>query len=166
MSVAAAATSVYRSLMRMFVFTCVVGAALVWGALPVGAASPDPSQPAAGPQSAAPTRSPAGKLLTLEDYIKAAQTNGYEPSILGQPGDRILVLKLTKLGKTESGHGILQRKWDQKDTIDLTLGKQEGGLALEGVSRDVMVKPPIGDWIKQPVNDVPAWVLAPALTTG
>lgn len=152
--------------MRQVVFTLVVVGTLALAAVPVCAASPDPAAAAGGAQSAMPPREPVGKLLDLEDYLKAARSNGYEPSILGQPGDRVLVLKLTKLGKTESGHGILQRKWDQKDTIDLTLGKQAGGLSLESVSRDVMVKPPIGDWIKQPVNDVPAWVLAPALTSG
>ncbi len=143
----------------------VVGATLALDALPVCAASPDPTQSTAATHPGAPLPA-AGKLLDLEDYIRVAKSNGYETSILGQPGDRRLVLKLTKLGKTENGHGILQRKWDQEDIIDLTLNRQEGGLSLESVSRDVMVKPPVGDWIKQPATDIPTWVLVPVFTSG
>jgi len=106
------------------------------------------------------------KAAVIEAYANAARKNGYETSVVTQPDRRIIALKLTKLGKTDNGHGILEKKWDEQDTIDVTLTKQAGGISILSVSHDVMVRPPIGDWIKRPSKAVPAWVVAPAAAQG
>jgi hypothetical protein len=132
---------------------------------PPGPAGDEGPGPAAGNGQAGAAVA-ISKQSILDVYIKTAKQNGYESSVLGQPGDDLFVLKLTRLGKTQNGYGILQKKWDEKDVIDLTFGKAGKGVALEEVKRDVMVKPPFGDWIKQPTADVPTWVLAPSPTNG
>jgi hypothetical protein len=161
--------------MRKYMFVSVVLGSLVSASLVPRAAQPaqvggQPSgldtEIAKTPDAGSAIAGLKSRSINLDDYIKAATRYGYEPSIIGQPGDRLLVLELTKFGKTANGYGILQKKWDQKDTIDLTFGRQADGFSLESVSRNVQVKPPIGDWIKQPSKDVPAWVLAPSLTSG
>lgn len=129
---------------------------------PAGAASPESGAPPAGNQVSAP----AEKNLSIEDIISAAKKNGYEPSVVTQPDGKIASLKLTKLGKTTAGHGLLQKKWDETDTIDLSLDQNDGKITIKGVTRDVMVKPPIGDWIKQPSNQIPTWVMAPDKVNG
>jgi hypothetical protein len=151
--------------MRKLVTIAVACAAMTGVAASAGRASAASLPPATdAPTMEAPA---AGKTpLNLDDLIKEAKKNGYEPSVVTETGGKIAGLKLTRLGKTEAGHGILQKKWDERDTIDLTLGAKPGGVTIESVARDVMVKPPIGDWIKQPSDQIPAWVLMPSMING
>ena len=150
-----------------------LGVLIWWGATDecvawTGLTKPDgpPSPQTQSNSSSTDAFSEQEKAAVIEAYASAARKNGYETSVVTQPDGRIIALKLTKIGKTDNGHGILEKKWDEQDTIDLTLSKQAGGVSILSVSHDVMVRPPIGDWIKRPSNAVPAWVVVPAASNG
>lgn len=130
----------------------------------VALAQAEPSDTVIGP--APVTGVTSAPPVPLQKYIAEANKNGYSAAIVGNPASDRIVLELTKIGKTQNGFGLLQRKWDEKDTINLTFARKDSGVTLQDAKRDVAIKPPIGDWIKQPSSSVPAWVLGPGAGSG
>jgi hypothetical protein len=82
----------------------------------------------------------------VQNLVSRAHESGY--SVTVAPGEFGTVdAELTKTGKTPESHGILQRQWDQRETLELKyLPTPTGGLTVFGAERLVEQKPPIGPW--------------------
>jgi hypothetical protein len=104
------------------------------------------------------------KVTSALALAKKAEDLGYEAKII--PTDLGgLELQFVKLGKTEEGHGLLGKKWDQKDTINLLYSPDGGGdYKLASAKRVIEERAPIGGWKKLSESIVlPEALLVPEL---
>jgi hypothetical protein len=71
----------------------------------------------------------------------------------------------TKEGISDEGHGLLRKKWDQRETINMRYLPTTDGLQPASVKRTVELKPPVGPWKRVEENtDVPSELLQTVLS--
>ena len=67
----------------------------------------------------------------------------------------------SKKSKTDEAHGLLLKKWDQRETIQVRFLPMQDGLQPTSIKRTIEQKAPIGSWKMISENsDIPAGLLA------
>jgi hypothetical protein len=101
------------------------------------------------------------QVAKLQD---AAGQNGYVVSVSASPNDYGVGVSLSKDGKTLETHGLLGKKWDERETISFQYVPTSGGVRVANWKRVVEQKPPIGEWkTVTEGTDIPADLLSAAI---
>jgi hypothetical protein len=91
----------------------------------------------------AATVTPSDDALAV--VTEAAREAGYSAAIT--PGEfGTYSVTLAREGQSEETHGLLQKRWQERETIELIYVPTDEGLQATSATRTVEQKPPIGQW--------------------